>query len=481
MSQNCMAAIKSTLSLDFDSANTLLNIEREKNPNNLIISYVAHYQNFLTTLIEDKKNSYQPFIVSTQKLIEKFTASTQKEPYKNYCLTDLYFMKAYVNVLSGNFFMAALNVKEANDLTIANVKLYPQFVPNKKSLAILNIGFGSIPKNFSWVLSVFNISGSYSKGMRYAKESLQASTTKDELSFLATESILIYSFSKANTSNNKEDDDLLNEIFDLEKKNKLIDRNQLFFYSGATYLQDFKSNDFIISFLHSNKPKTRIKKLYYLDYMKGLKYLYKNDQRAASCFADFLNNYKGQNFRKAAYQKLAWYHVLNSNPEKYSFYMSKVISYGAAMFDSDKEALKEAKQNKLPNKFLLKARLLFDGGYYDEAIEELDNGRKLSAYKNSGENLEYHYRLGRVFDMKKDYINAEKFYLITIEKGKVKTYYFAANSALNLGQIYEEQKKYQKAREMYQLCLDLEFDEYQNSITRKAKAGLNRLNSITTN
>lgn len=475
MTENCKLALKSTLSLEFDSTNYFLQIEKKKSSNNLIINYIYHYQNFLATIIEDRKDGYAPFINSTDKLIDLINESPDKSPYKNYCLTDLYFMKAYVNVLDESFFSAAFNLRDANNLTMTNLKLYPNFFPTKKAQAILNIGFGSVPKDFNWVLSLFDIKGSYSNGMIMAKEFLEKAKDSEDFAFLFTEALVIYSFSKTNTSNNKEEDKLLNEIFDLKKNNKNVIKNQLFFYSGANYLQDFKGNDVVISFLQNFKPSKTGKKFYYLDYIKGLKYLYKNDKKAAVFLANFLNEYKGRNFRKAAYQKLAWFHVLNGNNEKYSYYMDLVVRYGNDMFDSDKEALKEANLKKVPNKYLLKARLLFDGGYYNEAIKELSQGRASNAYNTSHDAIEYHYRLGRIYDMKDDFANAEKFYKIAIERGRDKPYYFAANSALNLGQLYENRKEINKAREMYQLCLELEFEEYKNSITRKAKAGLDRL------
>jgi tetratricopeptide (TPR) repeat protein len=54
-------------------------------------------------------------------------------------------------------------------------------------------------------------------------------------------------------------------------------------------------------------------------------------------------------------------------------------------------------------------------------------------------------------------------------------YYYAANAALKLGELYEMQNNFDKAIEAYENCLEMKPDNYRISIHQKAKAGLNRL------
>ena len=53
--------------------------------------------------------------------------------------------------------------------------------------------------------------------------------------------------------------------------------------------------------------------------------------------------------------------------------------------------------------------------------------------------------------------------------------YFAANAALHLGIIYENEDNLKEAEKYFRLCRSLDFDEYETGIKQKAKAGLNRL------
>ncbi|MCD4773361.1 MAG: tetratricopeptide repeat protein, partial [Bacteroidales bacterium] len=95
--------------------------------------------------------------------------------------------------------------------------------------------------------------------------------------------------------------------------------------------------------------------------------------------------------------------------------------------------------------------------------------------KNFKDTLEYKYRYARIFHEWGKTDKAIKFYDEVINIGADEKYYFAANSALKSGMIFESRNDFAKARDYYNKCLSLDFDEYKTSITQKAKAGLNRV------
>ena len=68
-----------------------------------------------------------------------------------------------------------------------------------------------------------------------------------------------------------------------------------------------------------------------------------------------------------------------------------------------------------------------------------------------------------------------EYYEQTLKNGSTSRYYFAANSALLLGMIYEERKDFPKAKSYFEKCLSLDNHEYQNSLDQKAQAGLDRI------
>jgi hypothetical protein len=215
---------------------------------------------------------------------------------------------------------------------------------------------------------------------------------------------------------------------------------------------------------------------HYLDFMLGLAKLYRQDTDADIYISKFVNNFRGRNYIKEAYQKLAWYNLLKNNESGYYLNIALCRSKGEKSIEADKNAFKEAKLGELPDKTLLQARLLFDGGYYKRAYTLLKS-RTENSFQKKHLQLEYNYRLGRITHKLPKLDEALFYYQKTIDDGREESYFFACNAALQIGHIYEEQNQFEKAKEYFYLCLSLKPDEYRNGLHQKAKAGLNRLKS----
>ena len=126
----------------------------------------------------------------------------------------------------------------------------------------------------------------------------------------------------------------------------------------------------------------------------------------------FLVNFKGQNYIKDAWQKIAWAELLDNDTASYLKNMQQVLNYGKGNIDADKSAEKAAKNGTIPNIELLKCRLLFDGGYYEKAQKILNaiNDDELSL----AEKVEKNYRLGRIAHRLRNYELAKKYDEINI-------------------------------------------------------------------
>jgi tetratricopeptide (TPR) repeat protein len=156
--------------------------------------------------------------------------------------------------------------------------------------------------------------------------------------------------------------------------------------------------------------------------------------------------------------------------------MKRVEDKEASSGEEDKQALREATSNQLPNVALLRARLLFDGGYYDRALHELLDRNLKKIIQSSKDIPEYHYRLGRIYQEKGEDEKALSYFDKAIGEGKRLPYYLAANAALQSGLIYEEKKDLANAEKYFRLCLEMDYPDYKTSIDLKARAGLQRLN-----
>ena len=119
---------------------------------------------------------------------------------------------------------------------------------------------------------------------------------------------------------------------------------------------------------------------------------------------------------------------------------------------------------------ILKARLLFDGGYYQRAKNTLTTKDAHSRYT-----LEYYYRLSRIYQAKEEYDEAQKYFTLVIAAGKKSKAYYVCSSALQLGLINEALEDYSEAILYFETCLDMDPDNYKRSLHQKAKSGLQRL------
>jgi hypothetical protein len=224
-----------------------------------------------------------------------------------------------------------------------------------------------------------------------------------------------------------------------------------------------------------NRPTDQGKyPFHYLDYLQAISYLYSLDyERSEMYFNRFLKNFKGNNYIKSAYQKLSWIAFLQQKSDEEMGYLKKIKLEGKAYIDEDKVAFKEAEKNHINSPILLRARLLYDGGYYEKALLELNSIINLSDYSLFFD--EYYYRLARI-QSKLNYMDEQVIakYQKSFDLGKKSTNYYAPMSALQIGLIYEKKNDTKKAIIYFEKCLSISNFDYERGIHQKAKSGLNR-------
>ena len=245
-----------------------------------------------------------------------------------------------------------------------------------------------------------------------------------------------------------------------------------------TYLQAYVAakngyNDEAIAIL-KNKPTGSIYQPFpYLDYLMGVVYLNKLDYSAATYFDRFLQTNKGVSYIKDTYLHLAWLALLKGDEAEYSANANKVKINGYTYQEKDKQAISEVNAT-IPNKTLLSARLLFDGGYLNQASQLLTNLSN-DTFDTLKDKAEYHYRLGRITDELSKEDTALNHYQNAIKYGKTLKQYYAAKAAVLIGKIYENKKNYAKAKVYYNVAINLKDHEYETGIENEAKQGLKRV------
>ena len=244
------------------------------------------------------------------------------------------------------------------------------------------------------------------------------------------------------------------------------------------YLQGYVSvktahNEEAIQYLENEPVSNLYIALPAIDYLLGNAKLIRMDNDANRFLFNYVNQYKGLNYIKDTYLKLAYYYLLRNDQSKYNYYLTLVRTKGYVIDEKDKQALREANDAQ-PDLDLLKARFYFDGGYYNKALMQLNN-KQPGSLKLLRDQIELSYRLGRIYEKIDKPRDAIGNYQKAISLGKNATYYYAANAALAIGGIYEKKKDYKNAAGYYRQALDMKNHEYQSSIDTQAKEGLERM------
>lgn len=471
--KDCKEAYRLIIDLRFDAAQKQIDEARNKNPKNLIPVLLENYIDFLRiTLSEDEKLFEK---VSAQKKIrlDRWEQGEKNNPYYRMGIAQMNMQWAFARVLFGEYVTAALEINQAYHLLEENKKLYPDFLPNAIGLGVLHAMIGVVPDQYQWAVNFLGLYGSIDQGLKEIEDLLNSEVP--EFQHYKPEALFLYTFLELNLQTDQKPYTYLNLQYQKENMIAVSKRSPLLHFSQAVLIMK-EDNERVISFLESRPRAKDATVFYYPDFMMAQAKLSKLNPEAQYLFAQYIRNYPGNNFKRSAAQKKAWSAFIQGDTLGYKNSMKSILNLKSTKLDADDAALKEAKNvaaGYLPNLYLLKSRILFDGGYLKEALEVLQKA-DLKKF-NKQEIIELLYRKARIYHNLDSLDRALSFYLLAINRGVDSDSYFAGNACLKMAEIYEYQKEKKLAERYYTKCLELDFDEYRRSIRAKAKAGLQRL------
>lgn len=461
---NCTLAYQQIIALKLDSGKYFLQVEEAANPANYISVLLYNYIDFLEVYTSGSLDLYEQKKKAFDERLNILKNGDKNSPYYLYAQAEVHTQAAVMHIKFGEYIATIFDLKKALKKLEANQELYPNFIPNAKSLGMLNAILGSIPSQYQSSLEFIGLNGDVNKGMKLLKSSVENTNHPFQ-----HEAATIYAFMLLHIQNapNSAWKVLQNNQFNA--KTNLMDAYAL----GHVGIYGNYCDAGITALL--SKPITRAYHAFPLcNFLLGIGKTYRLDTDANVYFKKFLDANKGEDYIKSSWHKMAWNELIAGNKLDYQNYLAKVKNSGRAVIDTDKQAVKEAESSEVPNAILLQARLLSDGNYLSRALKILQS-YTVNSFKSRYDKTEYFYRLARVYDKNKQVQLAIQYYGITISNGKNVPFYYAANAAYLLGFLYEQQGNKIEAVKNYKLCLELEGYEYENSIHQKAEAALNRL------
>lgn len=463
-------AYRAALALDQLAMDKWLDLNRTHHPDNLIDEVIQNYFDFFLAFIKEEKELATRLQQKKESRLAALKSVSEDNPLKKWALANIYLQSAAIRAKFDEPYHAALELRKAYLLLQENHEQFPRNDMGKASLGLLYTLIGSIPPQYQWVLKLASMQGDIPEGKRMLYEIVR-SDPKHELGLFRAEALFFLSFIETNLNPDKAGVKQLLAEFSANDVH-----NPLLLYAKANMELRSGQNDAALQTLRRSTMADNSQMIDYLLYMQGEALLRKLDFHADSFYCAYIQKFKGVNYVMDAWRKKAWIATLKGDTKSWQWAMQSLKKTGQhAQNESDKQALREAAENRMPNTLLLKARLLSDGGYYEQAELLLRECGKQLPNWSTADQLEYFYRVGRVRHALNQHDEALRYYALAYAKGRDRKEYFAANALLLSGEIYESEGNFRLAEEKYKKCLQLKPDEYRLGIHARANAGLNRL------
>ena len=428
--------------------------------------YLDHLKNTIELLISGNKNDLSEYEKKTDKILSHYKKQKTSSPFLKFYIAETLLRSAFVHLKLGHEITAGWELKKSYQEININIKSYPNFLPQYKTIGLLNVIISSIPDKYNWLLSILGMNGSVYQGiskLSTLSESENVFNTEATLLILLIEGYILQETTKS--------------IKGLEQLYQNNNDNLLIGYLYVSVLIKSQKNEIALDVLNSLKAlqNENYIKFSLLNYLVAETHLKKGSYtQAIDNYQSFIDIHDGDNYLKDAHYKMGLAYWFQNQPKLATSHFETAKNIGETLTEADKHAEKQLNNDKSPNLRIMKARLLTDGGYYEKALKILENIR-LSELTSKKDQVEINYRKARIYHQT-DRLNAAiAFYKLTINNVEKSDWYFTPNAALQLGFIYQSEGSMYLAEKYFKKALSYKGHEYKNSIDNKAKSGLSSL------
>ncbi len=437
--------------------------------NSVFAKYLLIKTDFLENILIGGDSSFTQFEQDFDLALD-FIENAKTDSLTNIFLSEIYLQKSVVELLNRNFITGAYTFIKAYSFFKKSLEKHPNLKQALKLSALYKIIAGVTPDKGQGFLNLIGLKPDINGGFEDLKKYINYS--KNNI-FFNIEAKLIYKLSaeylKDDISNNNK----------IDLKITINEKNNLSFFSLA--LLRFKQNNYLETIYYLKKIDKEVStQIPFLMYMKGMAFTMYSQQNSKKNLIDYIKNTKSKHFIKSAYWQLARISIINNNKKQFLYYKNLTLKEGTAFTEADKSAQYEAQNNKSPNIYLLKSRLLFDSGEYIKALNVLINKEVEKSLVSDNDKAEFWYRLARIYHKTKKTDKALKYYLKTIRYANVKEY-FVPYSAFLIAEIYEKNNDFFNAKKYYKLALSLNDNGYKNRLNHKIKSRLKKVNNYENN
>lgn len=407
--------------------------------------FLEHYIDFLNLIAYSKPIDEQTFALVAQSRIEQIEKLNKTYQYSGF-LSEMALHLAFTHALKGDYLKSARMVWQAHqyfeDIPKANGFSRVEYV---KLQAIFDVLIGAIPDDQRWIANMLSLKGDAPRGMQQLAKLCEDSSLQKgaRLEILLVEKLLRLYF----------EDSAVVKVDDAA-----IYSSPLGLYlDGALFLKRRCCFDCGLI------DNAAVDKFPLLGYLKGRMLLNALNDSCLHYFDVFEDAYSGESFKADVLLRRAWYARIGNNPSTIALSKQRLLSIKSFPTAIDRQARFEIENVEKYPKELLKARLLFDGGDYDEAQVELSGYKADDAYL-----CEYYYRQGRICHEQGRETEALDYYQKCIYHNTNPQRYFAANAALQMAHILYVAGRFDEANRKLDTCELLNIGDYKGDIKNNA-------------
>lgn len=455
-------AYEATLNLHFSKVNGLLSGTRSQGIPHFD-QYIGNLNDVTELIFSEDEARFELLQKNEKKRLRVLDDTDIKSPYIGFFEAEIKLQWAFTRLKFGEQWNGVWALRSAYKTIRRNIKAYPDFKLNYKTLGLLHVIFGAVPDRHQWVLNILGLKGDTEKGLEELYLLMEEETVfQREVRVITAlvESYLMENHEKATALITDQGTPLTHvESYALAlvsmKSHKSEDARLLLQKSlGAL------DNSLAKPLFHYLLAETEFQKGTY--------------QRAYDHYLAFSRSFPGKNNQKDALFKAALCQLMMDDEMGYQDMLEAAKAIEDTESETDKNAQNMMDNEPLPDLSLLKIRYAIDGGYFDRA-DSLFNSIDIEQYRVY-EQFELIYRKARLHHLKADRQEAIRLYRQVVEKEKLNPEtYFVPNSFLQLGYLQAELGNTPMARMYFEKVLKFRNHPYKNSLDSKAKIALKRL------
>lgn len=450
---NCQKAYDHIVKFEWKQAKQLLAQEPKSN---VVVPYLRSLDALLRVYISEDKKKFEQFLSLSDSTLDAVDDLDLKGPYALLLQGELHLFRAVIKLKFQERWSAAISVVKGKSYFDDLEEEYPHFLPSKLCLGVMHAFIGAVPNQYQPYLSMLGFEGNIEQGLAELKKVQQS-----DYHHLKHISALLHAFLSNELG--------YAEVIELEQEGVQLDGVLSPVYQAMVWGQYGRGDD-VVKLLEPRMDFFRQQNMFFPFYLMGRAKLNQLDPKADVYLLQFLQNYKGSNYRKSGHELLAMHYQIHGPESSFHFHREKIKTVGEEFVGADERAMQ--RYERWPSTEWLRIQLLSDGGNYKQAQKEL----QLLNYATLKPDAQQEY-LYRTFILKlqleqtKDLDQA----LEELLKQPYREFYYQANACYKYGYWHEKQGRTAHAVSWYNRALDFKDYPYETSISQKAKAGLLRL------